>query len=216
MMQLTGVRVRLLSGPQQFSTSDTFSRFPVTKVGHFWGLGCDGNHFALLKKQTCRIIHDLLVKRKLNLSIFAYLQHTELRRATLDLNAGNLLVIANVDLNFFGRREDALYVGKSLTSFEICLQQPSYDLGSATYYNPHFFHLSEVFGQQVWETPFLPINENRGNEDGATQSSTKPSEEEQSAEDELDALLDSLSWPTYLTKQLINERIRTKLLTYGS
>lgn len=110
----------------------------------------------------------------------------------------------SVDVNVYGKREDAHRAGDILSGFGVCLQQPICGLEWFAYYNPHFLHVEELLGLgPVQETPRFEFDTKTGvNARGGDYNSPATPVPEQ-AEDptEISNVLSSLSHHAILGKK---------------
>lgn len=116
------------------------------------GLAAHGDIFAVLNKAACQYMHHLIEAGGIRLEGLIS------RTRFLAARAKETTTIS-MDVNVYGKREDAFNVGQVLSSFGVHLQQPICGLEHATYYNPHFLHVEELLGQgPVPETPRFEID----------------------------------------------------------
>ncbi|KAK7715571.1 hypothetical protein SLS63_011476 [Diaporthe eres] len=120
----------------------------------------------------------------------------------------------SVDVNVYGKREDAYRVGDILSSFGVYLQQPVCGLEQSTYYNPHFLHVEELLGLgPVQETPkFKFETKAEMNARGAdTNSTATPVPEEGDARTEISNVLSSLTHHAILGKKAGTVALKSEL-----
>lgn len=110
-----------------------------------------------------------------------------------------------VDINVYGKRENAFSVGNVLSSFGVDLQQPVCGLEDAAYYNPHFFHVEELLGLgPVHQTPLLKISAKVDTNTHGVESSVAATPEQDGNLDistEINSVLRSLSHHAILSKK---------------
>ncbi|XXG96437.1 hypothetical protein Hte_002720 [Hypoxylon texense] len=202
------VSTRLMSQPPGTS-NETVQHFFVCPDGAYYGLSLSSSQapFSVFSKKTCEELRELLSSWTLRLEAYARPQDSGTTKISRNQKVSSL----EVDINVYGTREDAREVGKKLSSFGIALQQPSYGLSGTTYYNPHFFHTNELFGEYVAETPFLHQGAETSTTTSKQDSLPEVTRTQLDTATEVDTILNSLSHHTVLHKQTKVNGLKTTL-----
>lgn len=122
--------------------------------------------------------------------------------------------ILAIDINIYGKREDAYKAGEILYSSGICLQQPVCDPEQFTYYNPHFLHVEELMGLgPVQETPKFKIDTktNINTREVKSSSPATPAPEQVDTSTEISNVLSSLSHHAILSKKSGTVALKSEL-----
>lgn len=125
----------------------SFYRYPVVAQGQVHGLCTHHDIFAVFNKTASQYMHQLVEMDGVRLEGLIS------RSQFLAARARNETTIS-VEVNVYGKREEACNVGDVLSRCGVYLQQPAYELEHTTYYNPHFLHIQELLGLgPAQETP---------------------------------------------------------------
>ncbi|KAF5971616.1 serine/threonine protein kinase [Fusarium bulbicola] len=117
-------------------------------------LGCQGQYFALayndstfatLSKGLSTLISSLISHHQLHIQAYVPRETGAWEGDLQDIRIGSNLPI---ELNIYGSRQDAEYIGRTLSRAGIYLQFPLCGLEDLEYYNPHFFRM-EGYPNQV-------------------------------------------------------------------
>lgn len=129
----------------------SFYCYSVISQGLAYGL-CAGNDiFAVFNNKASQYMHQLVEVDGVRLVGLINREHFLAARAKTSTTI-------SVDLNVYGKREDAYKAGNILSGFGVYLQQPICGLERSGYYNPHFLHVEELLGLgPVQETPKFKI-----------------------------------------------------------
>lgn len=181
--------------------SSSFYRYSVISRGSVCGLcTCGNDHiFAVFKKKASRYVHQLVEMGSVRLegliSQARFLAAREEAATTLTL-----------DINVYGKREDACKAGDILSRSGVCLQQPVCGLEQYTYYNPHFLHVEDFFGlSPAQETPRFKLDMKTDTDargvDSKSNTTLPVVPEQGDTSEEISNVLSSLSHHAILTKK---------------
>ena len=178
--------------------------FLVGKEGAFFNLVSAGIILGRLNKQTCRIFTALTAEKEI--SFWATISDTDWKVA---LNQTGQQTIVAFEINIFGMKSDAEYVGGVLSKSNIFLQYPRFGC-YIEYYNPHFFRVAGF-------SDAIPVEEFEEKE----KTHLKPShtivlDEKVGASDVVivDEILNSLGHKTDIGTVTVDSRICTTLLPH--
>lgn len=207
--QIPGVHTRLRSQPPGILNEPTQS-FCICSDGAYYGLSTRPSEvpFSVFNKKTCEVLRQLLSLWQLRLE--AHAQTKDLRAIKVSRQQEKSPSIV-VDINVYGAREDSSEVGRKLFSFGITLQQPLSRPADTTYYNPHFLHTQELFGQHVTETPFLPLGVETSTTASREHSLPEIPRPQLDTVTEVNSILNSLSHHSVLHKQTKVNGLKTTL-----
>lgn len=184
-----------------------FHRYSVVSKGLVYGLCAQGDIFAVFNKTVSQYMHQLFEVNGSSLEGLI----SRARFLAARTKAANTI---SVDLNIYGKRENACKAGDILSSFGVYLQQPVYGLEQFTYYNPHFLHVEEFLGLgPVQETPkFKILNKTDTDARGVdSDSPATPVPEEGDGPVEISSVLSSLSHHAILSKKAGATSLRSEL-----
>lgn len=180
----------------QFSS---FYRYSVITQGAVYGLCMSANDyiFAVFNKKASRYMHQLeemgAIRLEGLISQAQFLAAREEAATTLTL-----------DVNVYGKRENACKAGDILSRSGVCLQQPVCGLEHHTYYNPHFLHVEDLLGlSPAQETPRLKLDTKTdpGAHGVDSSSPTTPEPEQGDTSTKISNVLSSLSHHNILSKK---------------
>lgn len=186
-----------LRAENEASELSSFHRYSVVSKGLVYGLYAQGDIFAVFSKTVSQYMHQLFEVDGLSLEGLVSRAHFLAARA----KAANPI---SVDLNIYGKRENACKAGDILSRFGVYLQQPVYGLEQFTYYNPHFLHVEEFLGRgPVQETPKFKIHTQTDPKAHEVNSNipTTPEPEQGDTSTEISNVLSSLSHHAILSKK---------------
>lgn len=180
----------------QFSS---FYRYSVIARGAVYGLRMSANDyiFAVFNKKASRYMHQLEEMGAIRLEgLISQAQFLAARE-----EAATALTL---DINVYGKREDACKAGDILSRSGVCLQQPVCGLEHHTYYNPHFLHVDDFLGLgPAQETPRFKLDMKTDTKahEVDSKSPTAPVPEQDDASADLSNVLSSLSHHNILSKK---------------
>lgn len=177
----------------------SFYRYSIIARGTVYGLCISANDdiFAVFNKKASRYMHQLVemgvIRFEGLVSQTRFLAAREEVATTLTL-----------DINVYGKREDACKAGDILSRSGVCLQQPVCALEHHTYYNPHFLHVEDFLGlSPVQETPRFKLDMKTDTKALGVDSNspTTPELERGDTSTEINNVLSSLSHHAILSKK---------------
>ncbi|KAK4196327.1 SNF2 family N-terminal domain-containing protein [Triangularia verruculosa] len=137
---------------RQDAMSAPYQCFDILEQGAlFYGLDSGGLKFAILNKKVCQDLRVLLSGAELRLK--AFISRKEWLRMVKHREREKMPTVVNFDLNIYGLRKCAVYVGRALSKVELFLQQPLFGADDSVYYNPQYLHPEEILGNEVSSTP---------------------------------------------------------------
>lgn len=184
-----------------------FYRYPVVAQGLVHGLCTHHDIFAVFNKTASQYLHQLVEMDGVRLEGLIS------RGQFLAARAKDETAIP-VDVNIYGKREDACNVGDVLSRFGVYLQQPVYGLEDTTYYNPHFLHVQELLGLgPAQETPKFKIGmpTDANARQAESNSPATPTTEQGDTSTEISSVLSSLSHHAILRQKSGAASLRSKL-----
>lgn len=185
----------------------SFYRYPVVAQGLVHGLCAHHDIFAVFTKTASQYMHQLVemdgVRLEGLISRSQFLAARTRDETTI-----------SVDVNIYGKREDACNVGDVLSRFGVYLQQPAHELEHTTYYNPHFLHIQELLGLgPAQETPKfkfgMPTDENARQVE--SNSPATPTTEQGDTSTEISNVLSSLTHHSILRQKSGAVSLRSEL-----
>ncbi|KAI9662396.1 MAG: hypothetical protein M1821_008563 [Bathelium mastoideum] len=208
-VQIVSGTAQLLDGAHQVARNlpkASVQSFEVLREGKFFTLHFGESDFARLNKALSRVLNLLLEDRRIRVK--AYVRTEDILVEPRKLNTTRPVA---VELNVYGLRADAEFVGETLSGSGVFLQYPNSGRDDVEYYNPHFLRI-EGFPDSVLEESFEPAT------GGAPSSSAQQhsTEEDRQINDSvvLDDILDSLSHHVTLRHVHIDGRIKSTLLQH--
>lgn len=175
----------------------SFYHYSVKSQGLVYGLCADDGIFAVFNKKASQYMHQLVEVDGVRL--VGLISRGQFLAARAKASS-----TISVDVNVYGKREDAYRAGEILSGAGVYLQQPICGLEQSAYYNPHFLHVEELLGLgPVQETPrFKFVTKTDVNARGGDYNSPATPVPEQ-AEDptEISNVLGSLSHHAILGKK---------------
>ncbi|KAK2605749.1 hypothetical protein N8I77_008564 [Diaporthe amygdali] len=209
----TNIQLRRWPQSENQTTGLSFYRYSVVAQGQVYGLSAQDEVFAVFNKKACHYMHQLSNVDGVRLEGFIALRQIFAARKKASIT----MPVMAVDINIYGKREDAFPVGKILSSFGICLQQPVYGLENTTYYNPHFLHVDEFLGLgPAHETPRFQIRARADTNSHEVEFSdpSTPEPEQDDIPTEVDNVLSSLSHHAILGKKAGAVALKSQLKEY--
>lgn len=185
----------------------SFYCYSVISKGLVYGLCAHGDIFSVFNKTASQYMRQLVEVDGLRLE-------GVIGRGQFLAARAKVATTISVDVNVYGKREDAYRVGDILSSFGVYLQQPACGLEQSTYYNPHFLHVEELLGLgPVQETPKVKIDTKAEmNARGAnTNSTATPIPEQGDAPIEISNVLSSLTHHAILGKKAGTVALKSEL-----
>lgn len=181
-------------------------RFAVVQQGQYFALAYNDFVFARLSKGLCTLFLSLLAQHRLCILAYVSSEACDSEANSWDVQSASQLPI---ELNIYGRREDAESVGRTLTKAGAYLQFPRYGLEGVEYYNPHFFRMEGYAEQASIETLLLSPPEAV-----ETRDRTSQQEAQVTNADAVDEILGSLSYQNLRNGIQVNSRIKSTLFPY--
>lgn len=176
----------------------SFDRYPVVAQSLVYGLYAHGSIFAVFNKTSSQYMQQLVKVNGVRLEGL-------ISRGHFSAACAKAATTISVEVNVYGKREEAYRAGDILSRFGVYLQQPVCGLEQSTYYNPHFLHVEELLGLgPVQETPRFKIETKiHMIASGACSSSpATPVPEQDDAPTEISNVLSSLSHHAILSKKV--------------
>ncbi|KAF2996999.1 hypothetical protein E8E14_002613 [Neopestalotiopsis sp. 37M] len=205
--QIVDVKALIHNATATTDMQSAFRSFSVSKYGNYYGLWSEGILVAILDKRTCGIVQELA--RGTNCGLTRIQAFIDIAQWWSGISSDSQTI--NIDLNVYGPREGARQIGRLLNSIGISLQQPLFGLQGFTYYNPHFLHIDEIRGEDVYETPLLNIELVDSNPSDTGHDTTGSKTTTLEAKEEVDSILDSLAHHEILMERDTDRRMKTKL-----
>ncbi|KAG4264839.1 hypothetical protein FPRO03_00123 [Fusarium proliferatum] len=179
---------------------------PVVQRGQYFVLEYCNFVFARLSKGLCALLLSLVSQHQLYILAFVSGDAGFLGGNPLKLQPGSQLPI---ELNVYGRRDDAESIGRTLSRAGTYLQFPRYGLEGVEYYNPHFFRIEGYSEQAPIETLLLCPPK-------ASEPRDRSSDQEPRVDntDAVDEILGSLSYHNLHDGIQVDGRIKRALFPY--
>ncbi|KAF5652542.1 DNA repair and recombination RAD5C [Fusarium sp. NRRL 25303] len=182
------------------------SPFAVVQQGQYFVLAYRDFVIARLSKGLCTVLLSLVSQHQLYILAFVSSDIGFLEGDSSNLRPGSQLPI---ELNVYGRRDDAESIGRTLSRAGTYLQFPRYGLEGVEYYNPHFFRIEGYSEQAPIETLLLCPPK-------VSEARDRSSDQEPRVDntDAVDEILGSLSYHNLRDGIQVDGRIKRTLFPY--
>lgn len=174
--------------------------------GQYFGLAYNDTVFAKLSKVLSTLIFSLLSQHEFRILAYVPRETCVWEGDPWDVRIGSTLP---VELNVYGRREDAGSIGRTLSKAGTYLQFPRCGIEGVEYYNPHFFRMEGYPDQASIETLILSPPEVVEARDWTYDQGHQPDDAEA-----INEILDSLSYHNLRDDIRVDSRIKTALFPY--
>lgn len=198
-----------LSNIDQLNEYDLWSiksaqSFVVVQDGDFFALEHNEQKFGWLSKVLCSSLRTLVTGKQV--LIHAFMPNKDWMTAINFLATKTSTV--SVEINIYGSRADAEWIGRILSKSGIFLQWPRYGLDGSEYYNPHIFRIEGYPDQIPIEAlSSQPATDSTEAPDRGVDEETRPDDSSM-----VDSILDSLSHRSLLHEIPVDRRIKSGLL----
>lgn len=208
-LQIIGVKVlpHNVGSLKKFGawSSSIVQPFAVTQEGDFLALEHCGVKFGRLNKGLCRNLHGLISRNGIRAK--AFILGKELAQAISGQN-GRTSDHLPAEINIYGSKTNAQWIGSTLSKSGIFLQSPKYGSDVAEYYNPHILRMEGYSDLLSLEPSQECTSDAHELPDGSTEGYTGENDTAM-----VDSILDSLSHHHVLQEMTFVPNIKTAILT---
>jgi SWI/SNF-related matrix-associated actin-dependent regulator of chromatin subfamily A3 len=188
---------------QELWPIDSAQSFTVLQYGDYFALEYNEQKFAWLNNALCSSLRPLITGRQVRIQAFMSSEDWTTVLHSCSTETPTVLV----EINIYGSRADAEFIGSTLSKSGIFLQWPRYGLDGVAYYNPHIFRIEGYSDQIPIEILPSPAADIADAPDRSVDEETRLNDSSV-----VDSILDSLSHRSLLHEISVDHRIRTILL----